>query len=210
MAFGDSTPGTLNVRVQTPSGPQLFDVTDFGPYPLYSSVILSATQSTEIRYFQYGRGGNVPGGGGTTSATKLDTNMESSNGQLDAAAEMLIYSMRILIPSNITLANMQNLFLFTYNVLYIATQKPSSEGPIDFYPAGGGIDGVTTQNAAEKWTNGQAKSTSSRVFAQPHYLSGLVSFSSAQEFPNGALAQANAYAPKVKFVLDGLRKRNVA
>lgn len=219
MAFGESTPGTLNIRVQTSTGPQTFDVTDFGPYPLYSTAIISRSQNTEIRLFQYGRGGAVPGGTSVTG-TKLDTNMESGNGQLDASSEMLIYSMRVVLPSNINLADAQAIFFQTYCVLYIATQKPTSEGGVEFYPAGGGVTGYTTQNAAETWTNGTPNAASSRVFAQPNYLSGLVSFSAAMEFPYSPSASwlsanwtgtiGGVTGGKIKFVLDGLRKRNVA
>lgn len=209
MAFGESTPGTLNIRVQTPNGPQTFDVTDFGPYPLYSTVVLGVSQTSEIRLFQYGRGGVVPGGGGAT-ATKLDTNMESGNGQLDASSEMLIYSMRVILASAVVLADIKAMFTNIYNVLYIATQKPTTEGPLEFYPSGGGIDGYTTQNAAEKWTNGTPNAMASRVFAQPHFLSGLVSFSAAMEFPYSPSANWLTVSQKVRFVLDGLRKRNVA
>lgn len=206
MAFGESTPGTLNVRIRTPEGVKSFDVTDFGPYPLYSTVLLATTQSTEIRYFQYGRGSPKPGAGGT-GGTKLDTNMEASNGQLDAAAEMLIYSMRIVLPPAIALADAKDLFTKTYSALFIASQKPSSEGRLEFYPAAGGIAGRTTKTDAEQWTNGIAAANAGRVFATPHYLPGITAFSVSQEWPNGALAMSTT--ANVAVVLDGLRRRNV-
>jgi hypothetical protein len=206
MAFGDSTPGTLNVRIRTPEGVKAFDVTDFGPYPLFSTVRLATTQSAEIRYFQYGRGSPKPGAGGAT-ATKLDTNMEASNGQLDAAAEMLVYSMRIILPPAIKLADVKDLFAKTYSALFIASQKPSTEGRMENYPAAGGIAGHTTKTDAEQWTNGSPQANAGRVFATPHYLPGITAFSVSQEFPNGALALSETQ--DLTILIDGLRRRNV-
>ena len=60
-AFGQYTPGTINVKIRTPTGVQQIDITDFGPYPIWSTVTLSTTQSGEITYFQYGRGSPKPG-----------------------------------------------------------------------------------------------------------------------------------------------------
>jgi len=165
--------------------------------------VLAKNQSTEIRYFGYSIGGTVPGG---AAATKVDTNLLNGNGQLGAAEEMLIYSMRVILPPDISLGDIQDLLAKTYTAFYIAAQKPSAEGRLEFFPAGGGISGVTTRNEAEAWTNGAPQSIASRVFATPHYLAGTVTFWAAQEF---SAALAMAAARRVCIVLDGLRKRPV-
>lgn len=202
-AFGESTPGTVNVRVRTPGGVMSFDLTDFGPYPLWSTATVAAPQSTELVYFQYGRGSPKPGAGGATG-TKLDTNLDNNAGQLGAADEMLVWSMRIQLPNNITLNDIRELMAKTYNAMYISIQKPVSEGPIEFYPAAGGIFGTTTQNASENWTNGVPQSTAGRSFASPHYIGHITSFRVSQEFIQPL---AMAAARDVRVVLDGLRRR---
>lgn len=202
-AFGEFTPGTVNVKVKTPSGIMSFDLTDFGPYPIWSTVQLSTTQSTDITYFQYGRGSPLPGGGGA-NGTVLDTNLENNAGQLGAADEMLIWAMRILFPSNITLANLQDIINKTYTALYISIQKPVSEGRIEFFPAGGGISGTTVVTSAEQWTNGRPDASAGRVFASPHYLAGITTFYARQQFVS-ALALSTTVKPCI--VLDGLRRR---
>ena len=201
-AFGEYTPGTVNVRVRTPNGVQSFDLTDFGPYPLWSTVTLGKTQSTEIVYFQYAKGSAKPGS--SSNGTKFDTNLESNSGQLGASDEMLIWAMRIILPPAITLADIQDIANKTYTALYIAISKPVAEGRLEFFPAGGGVYGVTTQNAAEAWTNGHPAAQSGRVFASPHYLGGITTFYAKQEFPV-ALSLSATRDPCI--VLDGLRRR---
>lgn len=212
-AFGQYTPGTINVKIRTPTGVQQIDITDFGPYPIYATATLSATQSSELSYFQVGTGGTKPGT--TITNTKLDTNLRQG-GNLDPSGEMLIYSLRINVTtsqgstttptiSSVPIADMNQLFAKTYSDLTISTDKPLTEGPLDFYPAGGGIFGVTTQSEAENWTNGQPQSTASRVFASPHYLPPLVNFRVTQQFFPNALALATTRDLRV--TLDGLRRR---
>ena len=214
-AFGNYTPGTINVKIRTPQGVQQIDITDFGPYPIYSSATVAVGQTSEIAYFQYASGGTKPGASGT--ATKIDTNLRQAS-QLDPSGEMLIYSMRIEVTtsqggsaaptvSSCTLGDMNLLIAKTYSSLQISTEKPLSEGPLTFFPAGGGISGTTTQNAAEAWTNGVPQSISSRVFAAPHYLPPLTNFRVVQEFlPNGFVTNLSA-TRDLRVVLDGLRRR---
>lgn len=211
-AFGQYTPGTINVKIRTPQGVQQIDITDFGPYPIYSTATLSKTQQSEITYFQYASGGQKPGS--TSTATKLDTNLRQAS-QLDPSGEMLIYSMRIEVTpseggsatptiSSTTLDDMNQLVGKIYNSLQISTEKPLSEGPLTFYPQGGGIFGVTTQTESENWTNGQPQATASRVYAAPHYLPPLTNFRVVQEFlPTLALSLTR----DLRVVLDGLRRR---
>lgn len=204
MAFGQSTPGTINVRINTPQGPKQFDITDFGPYPLYSSASLAATQSTEVVYFNYSVGGPRSGGGTAATATKLDTNMRSANGQLDASGEMLVYSMRIEFPPALSLADAQNLYTNTYSRLEIATEKPISEGPLTYYPQGGGIYMQTTGTSQTQVTNGFPQAAAGRVFASPHYIGPITNFRVTQEYIAALSITANTL---LRITLDGLRRR---
>lgn len=202
----NGTPGTVNLRLRTPNGGyQEFDLADFGPYPLWSTARLAKTQQQPITYFNYAIGAAFTGGGGAI-ATKWETNILNGNGQLGAAEEMLIYSLRIIVPSTIVLADFQVLERNVYTALYIAIQKPAAEGQLSFFPAGGGIYGVTQAQAAELWTNGVPQSAAARVFATPHYLNGLVNFWAQQEFRAALTLTATQ---DLTIVLDGLRKRPV-
>lgn len=215
-AFGEYTPGTVNVRLRTPSGVMSFDLTDFGPYPLWSTCLLQNTQSTIMTYFQYGIGSPIPGGGGST-ATKLDTNLQNNAGQLSASDEMLIWAMRIIIAPDVDLETIQDLLKKTYTALYIAIQKPTAEGRIEFFPAGGGISGTSVATGQQQWTNGRPGANDGRTFASPHYLGGITTFYAQQEFPIAPLAGDYNDEPldpknnlRVVLVLDGLRRRPVA
>ena len=216
MAFGDTTPGTINVAIKTPQGVKRFDLTDFGPYPLWSSAIYSTTQSSLMTFFQYARGSPKPGAAAGTNGPKLDTNIESAAGPLSASDEMLIWSMRIEFFPSITssaaaaiaIADMRELTYKPYTALYIAISKPASEGPVTFFPQGGGVYGATTQNAAEHWTNGVPAATAGRVYASPHYLGPQTPFRVEQEFPIAALSLAAA-TTSGRITVDGLRRRAV-
>ena len=202
----NGTPGTINLRVRNAQGGyQEFDLADFGPYPLWSTARLAKTQATPLTFFNYAIGAAFTGGGGAV-ATKWETNVLNGNGQLGAAEEMLIYAVRVVLPSAILLADAQALMANVYLALYIAIQKPAAEGQVPFFPAGGGIYGVTQAQAAENWTNGVPASSAARVFATPHYLNGLVNFWAQTEFR----AALNLGATQdVTIVMDGLRKRPV-
>ena len=205
MSDDQGTAGTVNVRIRSSDGSvQTFDIADFGPYPLWSSMVFAATQSAPLTLFNYAIGGSVPGG---TTATVYDTNLLTGNQQLGAAEEMLIYALRAVLPPDILLADAKDILKKCYLALYISTQKPAVEGQIGFFPAGGGIFGKTTQNAAEQWVNGLPAANASRVFATPHYLRGGVNFWGQAQF-SAALAMTTT--AKVTVVADGLRKRPVA
>lgn len=203
MAFGQSTPGTINVRLNTAAGAKQFDITDFGPYPLYSSAQIATTQATELVYFNYSTGQFVPGT--STTATALDTNMRSGNGQLDASGEMLVYAMRVELPPAVTIADAQALQAGVYSRLEISTEKPISEGPLSFYPAGGGLWFSGTATNINQVINGVPAASSGRVFASPHYIGAITNFRVTQLFPNGALALGTT--AKLRIILDGLRRR---
>lgn len=213
-AFGEYTPGTVNVRLRTPSGVMSFDLTDFGPYPIWSTALVANNQATVLTYFQYGIGSPMPGGGAGVNATKVDTNLQNNAGQLSASDEMLIWALRIVLAPDIDLLTIQDFLKKTYTALYIAIQKPTAEGRVEFFPAGGGISGSTVATGQEQWTNGRPGANDGRTFASPHYLGGITTFYAQQEFPIEALAgdyNATPADPKknlrVCLVLDGLRRR---
>lgn len=206
MADNAGTAGTVNVRIRQGGQDYTFDIADFGPYPLFSSMVFATTQSAELTAFNYAIGGNISGTS-STQATKYDTNMLSGNQQLGAAEEMLVYALRAVLPPDITLADIKDVLKKTYVAVYISTQKPAIEGQIGFFPAGGGIAGQSTNNASEQWTNGHPAASAGRVFASPHYLRGGVNFWGQATFQSALSLSATV---KLTMVLDGLRKRPVA
>ncbi len=209
-------PGTLNVTWTDQTGAkQIASIADFGHYPIYSTATLSATQQSQLTYFQTSVGGNKPGT--TVSNTRIDTNM-TTNGQLDSYGEMLVYALRVEITtsqgstasptiSSAPLGDINQFFAKLYQSFTTSTEKPLVEGDIAMFPSAGGPFGVTTQNAAEAWTNGYPSSNAGRQLASPIFIPGLTNFRVDQfSLPN---ALACATTRDIRITLDGLRKKAV-
>lgn len=217
MANGNSAiPGTLNVTWTDSSGQvRSASIADFGHYPLYSTATVAKAASAPLTYFNSPVGGPKPGAA-TVSNTRLDTNMTTS-GQLDSYGEMLVYALRIEVTtsegasatptiSSCILDDMNQLFAKVYSAFTTSTEKPLIEGPLALFPAGGGIYGVTTQNAAESWVNGQPQSIAGRQIQSPVFIPGLTNFRVDQQFlPAVALSTTR----DLRITLDGLRKKAV-
>lgn len=209
-------PGTLNVTWQDQNGQvRSASIADFGHYPLYSTATIAKTQTSPLTYFNQPVGGNKPGTSGVAN-TRLDTNMTTS-GQLDSYGEMLVYALRIEVCtsegasatpviSSAPLDDMNQLFGKVYSAFTTSTEKPLIEGDLALFPAGGGIYGVTTQNAAESWNNGVPQSIAGRQIQSPVYIPGLTNFRVDQQFlPSLSLSTSR----DLRITLDGLRKKAV-
>jgi len=84
--------------------------------------------------------------------------------------------------------------------------KVYSQGPLSFYPAGGGITGATSLNATGTWVNGVAAMGAAKQFLVPHKIGSGEAFFSKLRFPTAA---SLAGTQDVRVVLSGLLKRSV-
>ena len=130
---------------------------------------------------------------------------------------MLVYALRIEVCtsegnsatpviSSAPLDDMNQLFGKVYSAFTTSTEKPLIEGDLALFPAGGGIYGVTTQNAAESWNNGVPQSIAGRQIQSPVYIPGLTNFRVDQQF---LPALAMTTTRDLRITLDGLRKKAV-
>ncbi len=128
-------------------------------YPLWSRVVVpAATFGTDQAFFQYQSGQAAPG---IALSTDLDTNM-LANGQLPASHEFLVYSFQIIpdeilgvdttvgevtygaglhLPEVDVTAGFQKMNQIFNSLLFqfrIEQSKTYVEGPIGYFPAGGG------------------------------------------------------------------------
>lgn len=179
---------------------------DLGPYPLWSAGVFATTQSSDLTIFQYAKGsGNVAGT--STLSTIYDTNVDNPTGQLLSMEQMVVYALRVMFPADIPLADAKDIL----NKVYYAHKvggggKAAAEGPVGLFPAGGGIAGITTQNAAEAWTNGHPSSAAVRAFAQPFAIDGAITIAGTFQFGS---ALSLAATRKIHVVADGMRSRYV-
>jgi hypothetical protein len=194
-------------------------ITDWGDYPLWSRVVIpAATFGTDQAFFQYQSGQAGPG---ITLSTDLDTNM-LANGQLPASHEFLVYSFQIIpdeilgvattvgettyaaghhLPEVDVTAGFQKMNQIFNSLLFqfrIEQSKTYVEGPIGYFPAGGGahiehnsaIDGQASEAAdyleAYAIHNGRQGWDHVRRLWMPIYIAGLETFRGTLRAPRGA------------------------
>jgi hypothetical protein len=192
-------------------------------YPLWSRVCVTAANfGTDQAFFQYQSGQAGPG---IALSTDIDTNM-LSNGQLPAGHEFLVYSFQIIpdeilgvattvggvpypagmhLPEATVTEGFQkmnqifNALLFQFR---IEQSKTYVEGPIGYFPAGGGahiehncaVDEVTSEGAytsAYAIHNGEQGWDHVRRLWMPIYIAGLETFRGTLRSPRGAFDLTN-------------------
>jgi hypothetical protein len=198
-------------------------ITDWGDYPLWSRVCVTAANfGTDQAFFQYQAGQAGPG---IVLSTDIDTNM-LSNGQLPAGHEFLVYSFQIIpdeilgvattvgqttypaghhLPEGTVLQGFQKMNQIFNSLLFqfrIEQSKTYVEGPIGYFPAGGGahiehmaaVDetdveaGYTTAYAIH---NGEQGWDHVRRLWMPIYIAGLETFRGTLRSPRGAFDLVN-------------------
>lgn len=193
-------------------------ITDWGDYPLWSRLIISATDlaaglTTEFYLFNYTLGGAMPAN--NQRATYADTNMPAP-GQLPMGHQMLVYSVQVIpdefaaILSNgraqplwITpellwlnaMMKWRRIFFNTHLTLKVEQTKAFVEGRLDHFPMGGGFildggGGDLAANGAYEIYNGDRTWMSTRRLAMPVHLGSLESFYVSIGWPRGGVLDA--------------------
>ena len=201
------TPGTLTIRV--PGFPEPLSFGDWVHDAIFGTVTFGTTQQASLRGLQATVSEQKPGAAAGTLLTERETNLPGpGNSGLPSAWAALIYSIQIVLgpgDASMTVANIRDMFLKTLFRFYISTKK-YSEGPLYRFPAAGGIEGFTTNNATEWVNNSGSTPGSRRGFVIPHYMKPGVSFMGEFSF-DAALAMTDSL--DIECHLEGLIKRPV-
>lgn len=173
---------------------------------LWATGQVGTAQSADLQVFTSGRGQTKPG----TSSTATDYDVfVPEPGRMPTGWEMLVFSVRIDLPAAVSAADIQDLQTKLLHEFWILG-KAYSQGPLTFYPSGGGIAGAvsTTANATslQNWNNGVPAIGAARQFLVPHKIGSGEAFYSKLRFPTAASLGS---ARDVRVVLQGLLKRSV-
>ena len=205
--MGRRNPGTLTIRV--PGFPEPLSFGDWVHDALFGTVTFGTTQQTALRALQSTVSEQKPGAAAGTLLSERETNLPGpGNSGLPSAWAALVYSIQIVAApgdANLTISQLRDIYQKCLFRFYISTKK-YSEGPVYRFPAAGGPEGFTTNNATE-WVNNSGSSPGTRRgFVIPHYMKPGVSFMGEFSF-DAALALGNAVDIEVH--LEGLIKRPV-
>lgn len=177
---------------------------------LRSAIRPATNQSTELLFFRNSIGDAIAGDS-STNLTKYDTNLQQRDGLPPGWAAM-VYYFSVWFPQTMTLANMQDVQAKTLFELIIgSTDKVLDDGQMIHYATGGGISGVTTQNATEQWSNGVPAAGARNAYLVPHFIPSdpRVPFQVRTSFPAAALAQGSTRSTWYS-ALEGILRQPVA
>jgi len=138
--------------IELPSG-EVFTISDWGDYPLYSRCQVAPGNAQDVITFNYVEAQPIPGGAAVAVATMMDTNLEQAS-SLPIDHQMVIFSVQIRFDE----ADSDNLGVVTQsdtaaegmikwlNIIHntrfsltITNTKPYVEGPITEFPIGAGL-----------------------------------------------------------------------
>lgn len=173
---------------------------------MWGTAQIGTAQSADLQVFTSGRGQQKPG----TTSTNTDYDVfVPEPGRMPTGWEMLVFSIRLEVVANINNADILNLQQTLLHEFWILS-KCYSQGPMSFYPAGGGNAGAvsTTANATTtaSWTNGVPAQGAAKQFLVPHKIGSGEAFFSKIRFPTAASLGSTR---DVRVVLAGLIKRSV-
>lgn len=199
---------------------------DWTNTPLFSTVEIAAGPISNLPFFSYGKGGDVPGSVGPRKATDRDTNMDGQGGVLAENEELLIHAINVSMftidpqtPTAPAVAalNMLRLQAATVGILRISSKRTEySKMGVGFYAASMGVSSVRGNAAVAGFfgNNGSSSVEGRRQFATPHHVAGGETFEFTLEFPYSqvpdlTLTDATDRIRAVAY-LDCLRRRPVA
>lgn len=200
------TAGTLTIKV--PGFPEPLAFGDWVHDAIWGTVSVPTAQTAPLRGLQATVSEQKPGAAAGTLLTERETNLPGpGNSGLPSAWALLVYSIQIVISpgTNISIADMRNLHTVTLFEFKLA-KKAYSEGPLYRFPAAGGIEGFTTNNATQWLNNSGSTPGSRRAFVIPHFMKPDVAFMGELSFEAATSLSATH---DIEIVLEGLVKRPV-
>lgn len=204
--MAEQAAGTMTIRV--PGFPEPISFGDWVHDSLWGTVSVPTAQTAPLYGLQATVSQQKPGAAAGTLLSERETNLPGpGNSGLPAGWALLIYSIQIVIAPgvDISIADMRNLHLvglFQFRIL----QKAYSEGPLYRFPAAGGIEGFTTNNATQWLNNSGSHPGSRRGFVIPHYLKTDIAFAGVVRFEAATGLDATR---DIEINLEGLVRRPV-
>ena len=121
---------------------------------LYDRFFLASSQVMPAKFvfFSVPQGQTITTGGVTYTKSKQDTNMTQVS-TLEAPQWMNTIGGGLYFGSNMIKADIDGILNTSY-LEYWVTAKVYAEGPLQIFPAGAGISGVSTQTSQATYTNG--------------------------------------------------------
>lgn len=179
---------------------------DRGPWQLYDRLTAAAgaAVTTPLQFFA------TPIGG---AKTKIDTNMTRGN-VLPPPQKFSVFSIGFIVGSQMLLADVQLLLLNSFFEFKIG-QKIFAEGPLQLYPAGVGVSGLSTRTAQAAVNNGIADVNARRSWGSEFSRDiPANSYFGVTVYPNFTLTAAAAVPNAgagldLMCVLDGIMDREV-
>lgn len=121
------------------SNPLVPDMTDIQPWMFYDRLTAAAASQVTQNLLFF----TTPLSSGKT---KLDTNLKQA-GRLPDPKHFLLMAIRFVFSSDMAIADIQNILKSYYVELEIG-DKIFSEGHLDLFPGGAGLDGTTSTTVA--------------------------------------------------------------
>lgn len=191
-------------------------IRDEGEYDVWSTVVVSKTQATDLFFFSYSIGGAVPATGAT--ATRLETNLHVNNQFVDES--MNVYGIALQFgrwsPKRLTkeandtavvTADLFQLEAYTLFSFFVGGDKPFAEGKVTWFGEAGGWYGHDTSQAIV--ANNVPTPASARVWSMKYSLpiGRIEKFWGVLAFPGGALSLTNPVVAVCRLL--GVRARGV-
>jgi hypothetical protein len=170
------------------------NVLDRGPWIFYDTnqITQAAAVPTSLMFFSVPIGGQILTGPLTgQSKTKLQTNMKRQN-QLPQPQRFLMRQLGFYFTASTALIDQIGMMEGCYFQFKI-DEKTYHEGLLEFFPAGFGTTGFSTQSGQQVWGNGQQTITARRDFGSySRVISDALTFSLELVFPAAYTAAATA------------------
>jgi len=213
MAYTGTSPYLTAAQAQGKNTNAIMaDWVDRGPYIWWDTFRVAAGVTVQSSYSMF----SIPIGqldplspSGTATKTKLETNMQQGNSF--PPPKCLLIEQIGFIPSGDMLPSDWIALVKNCYIEFRIDDKIFHEGHLDYFPAGAGIMGVSTQTGFATITNGFPTPVASRRYGPwAKYIAPLQRFSLSILFPE-TTPTISALGPglNVRIVLDGLTDRSV-
>ena len=142
----------------------------------------------------------------STQKTKLQTNMRRGN-QFPPPQCLILFSIGIYFAADMAKADIDKWMKNCY-IEFKIDEKIFHEGLMQDFPYGGGVYGVSTNNAESAWTNGLVNPEATRRYGKwSRYIAPNQQIGMTVNFP-GTPPTTTGYS-QIIFKLDGITDRSV-
>lgn len=182
---------------------------DIQQIPLYDTFTVAAATAIvpPVQFYTVPIG--TSGSGFATAKTVVQTNLTQPQ-RLEAPRSFEVHALRLYVQQDVLFADLVALYRNLVAVLIVG-EKNYQQGPVWFFPAGGGITGNPTIAAASNWQNGERNPLAINLIASPF----LVKLEQGENFrvelqgTTGFTTAAGGTGLTLVSVLDGILTRQV-